>query len=261
MHMPAEKIDRWYEIFADAQGGVAEAQAALGIALHTGSDGFDRNVGKAIEWLALAAKQGHVESQFALAEMYATAEEVLDMSKAMYWYERASEGGHAPAREKLAQLKGEEVEKKLQRLTFQAEQGDVASQHTLGRFYRKGGRLRNVQLARFWLTKAAEQHHADAQFELGELYALEEEIHDLLRARSWYAKAAALGHAKGAERVEVIDLCLKEQALKSAVTSRRSRKHRHAFSRLLVSLWNALDAANFVAAYSLMAKLKTGQPG
>lgn len=263
MHMPSEKIDRWYEIFADAQDGVAEAQAALGVALHHGCDGFVRNIAKAMEWHTLAANQGYVESQFALAEIYATAAEVLDMSKAAYWYERASDGGHEPAKEKLEQLKGEEVEKKLQRLNLQAETGDPSSQYALGKFYRKGGKFRNVQLARFWLTKAAEQHHPEAQYELGEMYALEEEIHDLLRARSWYAKAAAMGHAKAGERVDVIDLCLKEEAGKSAAgsPSRRSRKHRHTFSRLLVSLWNALDAANFVAAYALMTKLKTRQPG
>lgn len=261
MRMPAEKIDRWCEIFADAQGGVAEAQAALGVAMSHGSDGFVRSLAKAVEWHTLAAKQGHVESQFALAELYDTTEEVRDMAKAAFWYERAAEAGHEPARKQLALLQGEEVERKLQRLALQAEGGDPSSQHALGRFYRKGGKFRSVQLARFWLTKAAEQQYADAQFELGEMYALEEEIHDLLRARAWYAKAAALGHAKGRERVDVIDLCLKEQEASGVSAARRSRKQRHLFARLFGSLWNALDAANFVAAYSLMSQLKTRQPG
>lgn len=261
MNMPAEKIDRWYQIFADAQNDVAEAQAALGAAYYDGSDGFARNIAKAAEWHTLAAKQGHVGSQFALAELYATAEEVLDMAKAAYWYERAAEAGHESARKQLARLKGEEAERRLQRLIAQAKSGEPTSQHALGRFYRKGGKFRNVQLARFWLTKAAEQQHAAAQFELGEMYALEEEVHDLLRARSWYVRAAALGHAKGGERVEIIDLCLKEQAVKAVSPARRSRKQRHSFARLFGSLWNALDAANFVAAYSLMSQLKTRQPG
>lgn len=261
MNMPAEKIACWYDIIADAQNGMAEAQAALGVALSHGTDGFVVNIPKALEWHTQAAKQGHVASQFALAEIYATAGEMLDMCKAAYWYERAAEGGYIPAKEKLGQLKEEELGRKLQRLKQQAETGDSGSQYALGKFYRKAGKFRNIQLARSWLTKSAEQNNAEAQYALGELYALEEEIQNLLLARCWYEKAAVVGHEKAGERVEVIDLCLKQETGETLTgnLARCSRKKRHTFSRLLVSLWHALDAANFVVAYSLMAKLKGNQ--
>jgi TPR repeat protein len=56
-----------------------------------------------MEWLELAAKQGHLEAQVELGNCYdKRADGRLDHQKAFYWYTKAAEGGNQLAQVALA---------------------------------------------------------------------------------------------------------------------------------------------------------------
>jgi hypothetical protein len=97
---------------------------------------------EAVTWIREVANQGWVESQLALAEMYAEGRGVAqDASEAVRWYRAAAEQGHAEAQLRLG------------------------SRYDTGR-----GVVQDLAEALRWYRLAAEQGHADARFTLGSMY-------------------------------------------------------------------------------------------
>jgi TPR repeat protein len=114
-----------------------------------------------------AAKQGHVEAQLQLAEMYFDGKGVArDPKKTAQWYGKAAEQGHANA------------------------------QHLLGALYLVGiGVPKDSSQAKHWYHQAAKQGHADAQLSLGMMYYHGNGIpQDLTEARKWLSLAAKQGN-------------------------------------------------------------------
>ena len=61
--------------------------------------------GKAVYWYRKAAEQGHADAQNSLGEMYAKGLGVgEDQAEALYWYRMAAEQGHADAQNNLGQM-------------------------------------------------------------------------------------------------------------------------------------------------------------
>ena len=69
--------------------------------------GVQKDPVKAVQWFRRAAEKGHAGAQYWLAESYRKGEGVAkDVAKAAEWYSRAAQQGHNVAREKLEQLGG-----------------------------------------------------------------------------------------------------------------------------------------------------------
>lgn len=117
-----------------------------------------RNGGDAARWFTLAAEQGHLPAQQALAGLLADAQ---DWDSAAHWYAQA------------------------------AAQGDPRAAHSLGLLHDRGilGEAARGQAER-WFRQAAVAGFAPAQFALGAILA---EMHNP-EAGLWFARAAKAGH-------------------------------------------------------------------
>ena len=116
------------------------------------------------------AKQGHLDAQYTLGNMYYSGQSVeQNDDEAVGWYKKAAEQGHADA------------------------------QHRLDEIYNVGsGVERDVTKAVEWYRKAAEQGDADAQYALGEAYFLGRGVEkDVAEAVKWYRKANGQADTEG----------------------------------------------------------------
>lgn len=89
---------------AAAEGGVAEAQYAYGLALLSGR-GVARDAEAASRWLARAAENGIPEAQYALARLLFRGEGMgREPFAALRWMRTAAQNGHLPAQKALGRL-------------------------------------------------------------------------------------------------------------------------------------------------------------
>lgn len=93
-----------------------------------------------------------------------------------------------------------EPKTKLQLMVEQAEQGDVDSMATLGRWYiggHRGAVAKDKKEAITWLRRAAEHGHAESAFQLQNLLAFGE-FQDHKESYAWLAVAASNDQRNGA---------------------------------------------------------------
>ena len=141
----------------------ADAQYRKGLSFYE-----QRDYTKAVEWFQKAAEQGHAIAQCYLGVCYERGRGVQqDYTKAVEWFQKA------------------------------AEQGDAAAQFNLGVCYYYGrGVQQDYTKAVEWYKKAAEQGDAGAQCNLGVCYENGHGVQqDYTKAVEWYKKAANQGHA------------------------------------------------------------------
>ena len=161
-------------LIEQAKSGVAFAQFQLGTMYEHG-DGVGVDIDRAIFWYELAAKQGYVDAQFNLGNIYHA--HVKDDRKSAYWFEKAADLGDKEAQYNIAldYYEGIGVEKDLEK-SFKwmekAAKNDLAyAQYNLGVFYAKGEYvLKNPKEARKWYLLAAEKGDPNSQFALGKMY-------------------------------------------------------------------------------------------
>jgi TPR repeat protein len=117
-----------------------------------------------------------------------------DYAKALEWYLKAANQGHAQAQNNIGALYafGQGVEKSITKAiewyTKAAKNGNVYAQKNLAHIYHTGnGVQKDEDKAIEWYTKAAQQGNADAQWRLGCLYS---DRKDYANALKWYQKAA-----------------------------------------------------------------------
>jgi hypothetical protein len=106
--------------------------------MHEKGEGTEKNQKKALYWYEKAAEQGHAKAQNNCGVMYDSGKgTTMDKAKALYWYEKAAEQGHANA------------------------------QYNLGLLYTQGKETENSrEKALYWFKKAAEQGHEQAKSRL-----------------------------------------------------------------------------------------------
>jgi hypothetical protein len=80
------------------KGNKAWAQYKLGVSYHVGDHGFPKSLELAVHWFALAANQGYVDAQFALASMYYSGEGLpQSYEKTVELFTLAANQGHKGA--------------------------------------------------------------------------------------------------------------------------------------------------------------------
>lgn len=181
--------------------------------------GVPQDYAEAVKWYRKAAEQGHAEAQNSLGDCYACGDpqdqdiimdvdEVdVDQAKARFgravaWYRRAAESGHAAAQNSLglgyAQGWGvpQDFTQAVAWYRKAAEQGNPIAQDRLADCYYHGnGVKQDYTQAVAWYRKAAEQGDAGAQSHLGDCYFEGFAIpKDYAQARGWYRTAADEDH-------------------------------------------------------------------
>lgn len=134
---------------------------------------------EALKKYQIIATQGNPVAQQLVGSLYMNGQGVeKDLTKAIYWFQKAVEQDEAIAQYCLGimYLKGDGVEQDLSKaahwLHKSAEQGDALAQYQLGSMYLKGtGVEQKYFMAAYWFRKAAEQREAIAQYALGKMYA------------------------------------------------------------------------------------------
>lgn len=257
-----QKAIGWYT--KAAEQGHAEAQYALGMC-YTKGEGVEEDWKKAVEWFknvqdkldslnidedkkafvknAFLAEKGDAESQYQLGDFYASGSNrhenaygiKQDWDKAVEWYGKAGEQGHAEAKNGLANaryelgvnsLNGrdseenwkkavdcfEKIQNELDSLDIDndkkvfvknlllADQGNIESQYLLGVCFIKGISVKkNTKKAVKWYKKAADHGYAKAQYKLGVLYSSSSSSdieQNWQTAAYWFKKASDQGYAK-----------------------------------------------------------------
>jgi uncharacterized protein len=132
----------------------------------------DSTLSKAAELFRLAATQGNVKAQIALADMYAIGSGVPRNDRAaVMWIQRA------------------------------AQQGDASAENKLGVYYFSGlGVAVDESFAAAWFAKAADQGNKTAQANLASLYQSGRGVaRDLKRAYTWRLLSLQGGDTQSAE--------------------------------------------------------------
>lgn len=151
-----------------------------------------------------AAKQGNVDAQRVLGEMYSFGNGVSkDEAIAASWYHKAAEQGDAEAQHRLAWLyywgRGVQRDAVTSASWYRkaAEQGYSEAALHLGWMYEKGRGVpfeEHLKIALFWYCKAAELGNAEAQRRLGMMYEMGRGVHkDPAIAAGWYGRATDQG--------------------------------------------------------------------
>ena len=164
--------------------------------------------------LTLAAQQpADPEEQFQLAEQYFSGQGVpKHVGKALDWYRRAAEQGHATAQTYLGSFYAEgeivpqDFEEAVKWYRMAAEQDFDQAQFNMGLMYLNGhGVEQNGAEAVGWFRKSADQGNASAQNSLGIVYYQGQGVpQSYSNSAKWFRKAAEQGHPKAQSMLGVM---------------------------------------------------------
>ena len=164
----------WYERdFIIGSSLDASAQYNMGQMYYFGR-GVERDYVKAMEWYLRAAEKGHADAQYNIGCMYSNGLGVeRDYVKAMEWYLKA------------------------------AEKSDADAQNNIGYMYHHGlGVERDYAKAMEWYLRAAEKGNAVAQNNIGYMYHYGHGVErDYAKAMEWYLKAAENGNSSAQNHI------------------------------------------------------------
>jgi hypothetical protein len=173
--------------------------------------GIEADAKQQFQWNLVAAEQGLMQAQFAVAEVYAGMGGDNNLDQAYRWYRLAADQGHHVAYYRLAEMhengQGAVVNARVVKRLYVvaaaefdvfAQKGDAYSQDQLGSMYEHGkGIARNPLRALAWYQRAALQGYASAQFNLGRMLAGVDGIDvNIAEASYWLDLAARQGHGE-----------------------------------------------------------------
>lgn len=138
-----------------AEKGNSAAQYALG-RMYSDGQGVEANRAEAIRWYQMAAEQGHVLSQSALAGIYHYGP-IRDLAQAKRWYEKAAAQGHITSMLRLGELtEREDPKTALKWFYLAAENGLPSAWPHISRYYAtRSGAEYDRQLVFMWSSLAA----------------------------------------------------------------------------------------------------------
>lgn len=155
-----------------------------------------------LESLLVVAASGNVDAMNLLGVLYTTGTEVpRDTSMALYWFQKAIDGGSADAMDNLATMYlfgiglSRDPVNALRWFERSAIRGNVHASYTAGVMAEKGfGTARNPQLARAMYRRAAELGFTPAMFRVSEDYVRGSGgKRDLIEAYAWLQVALQSG--------------------------------------------------------------------
>ncbi|KAK6173927.1 hypothetical protein SNE40_017298 [Patella caerulea] len=150
-----------------------------------------RNMSAAVSCLKESSNLGHSSSQFNLGLCYEVGDGVeKDLDKAMEYYEKAGESGHAEALYNLALLQ-EDEDTMIELLEKSAEHGLSQAQKYLGVYYSESTDPGDIEKSTAFFKSAADQNDSEAQCFLAMCYerGLGVEVNEC-KAAELYHKAA-----------------------------------------------------------------------
>ena len=186
-----------------ANAGDAFAQYVIGSSYMNGFGHFEKNFGKAYQWLNKSADQGFSRAFHKLGLLYYYGNGVKSDHKiAFNYFSKSAAEGYALSQHNVGLLleAGEGVEHDLEKayefFLRAANQGHADSQYSLGEIYRKGlGKQKNLKTAFDWYMLAANWGHVDAQFRIGYFYEHGYgTAKNIQKAIEWYGNAATVNH-------------------------------------------------------------------
>jgi hypothetical protein len=174
-----------------ARQGNTQAAYRLGVLLlRAGAPEAQLKAG--VDWLLVAAHQGHALAQTALAEALRNGEGVaVDEKLAEVWFREAANRGNIAAQHELANLNEAEgnAEQSGQWRIAAAEAGYIPAQIAIAEQCQDSNA--EPSCAARWYAEAAKGGNAYAQYQMGLLSETGEGVpRDLNQARKWYAMAA-----------------------------------------------------------------------
>ncbi len=187
------------QLRAGAEGGNAEFQLQLGLALAWGKHGLARNPAEAVKWYRKAAEQNLAKAQYNLGVCYREGAGVASNGvEAVRWLRKAAEQNLPEAQHNLGVCYdtgcgvATNFVEAVKWYRKAAEQNLAEAQHNLGVCYRDGqGVVANDVEAANWFRRAAEQRHAPAQNELGICYLEGRGVEvNYTQAVKWFRQAA-----------------------------------------------------------------------
>ena len=197
--------------------GNTHAMYVLGMSYYHGDLGLTQSATKANELMALAADKGDAKARFYLGDSYYFGIGLaIDFNRCVELLEQSSKQGLVDAQILLAEIYrfGSEDGPPMTipvdpQLSFRwslaaAKQEDVESMLTVGEAYAEGdGVEQNDESAFEWSLKAAETGDKRAQFNVGVFYEYGVGVDvDLVQAMHWYKKSAAQGDQHSIDAVE-----------------------------------------------------------
>lgn len=182
----AKAVEWWREA---ADQGMPEAMYQLGRAYSDGR-GIPQDQAQAAIWYRKAAEKNYQAAEVGLGRLYALGVGVeLDKEQALFWLRKAEAQGGAsgdaaekiiaglqtppPALAAAANAVSQAMNPRVAAIRSRAEQGDAASESTLGDFYSIRGNFgsqEDAAQAIAWWKKAAEQGYTRAMNQLADAY-------------------------------------------------------------------------------------------
>lgn len=188
---------RWFQLAAEQ--GHPVALTHIGMLVHQGQKGFEKDTERGIAMLQQAAEQNFAGAHYALARVFRFGDgAAVDLSKALEHYRAAAEADHLDAAFEYGMLLvGDGAQQDLTEgarwLAVAADRGHTLAQLNFGNLYRRGhGVEQNYHLAAFWFRRASA--HPLAQLNLGRMYNMGQGVkRDYFEAAECYRKAATHG--------------------------------------------------------------------
>lgn len=205
--IPERAKAEFKRLAAEAEGGDAKAQEALGLCFFHGKM-VQQDYEQAFKWTKKAAEAGSPTAQFDIADQYLNGMGVeADKDQAFLWMKKAAHQGYANAEANLGQwyVKGtvmeQDVEEGERLLRAAALKGDYNKEYAwycLGRSLITHSDRGDKQEGLEWLTKAAEAGYDPAVEQLCLIYELGmeemEDFRDKDKALKWIEKGTANGN-------------------------------------------------------------------
>lgn len=193
-------------ILTQEEAALAREAFNKGVGHLLGTDGFEKDPDKSIQYFLEAAEIGSVDAQWNLGLLYNEGIGVeLNPDEARYWFEKAAKAGHSRAQFNLSlmYMTGRGVERDFTKaselLQLSAENGYIDAAFGLAELYTVGqGVPQDYSKAVEWFEKAAKAGHPRAQSNLGTFYVEGQGVEkNEMEAFKWFKKAADLGEPYG----------------------------------------------------------------
>lgn len=197
----------WYR--KGAELGSARSMHNLAVYHEKGQGGLKVDLAEAFKWYSKAAEGGLSNSQHQVGIFYAEGRGVAqDEAKAIEFLRLAADQGHDGAKKRVGELEREKAGGPVAVASPAPGGPDPAKLFEKGMALFKKPDLGAVERKKALrlIAAAASRGHLEAQFTLGVIFIKGKGVPaSEVRGRTWLAKAAGKGHAKSKKVIQVLD--------------------------------------------------------